>query len=136
MAFGYGNYSGYMQNYPLTYSSAQQPLLPSGASQLQNAAIQPSTTGAGIRLVASKAEVVAAQIPFDGNEYYFKDTSNGKIYVKVFNPMDGTAPIMTYSREQEQAVQYATQEDINILRAEIEALKKPGKAAKKNESDE
>lgn len=86
----------------------------------------------GVRLVASKAEVIAAQIPFDGSEYYFKDTSNGKLYIKAFNPMDGTAPIVTYSREADTQTQYATIEDINALRAEIEALK-PKKAVKKND---
>lgn len=90
----------------------------------------------GVRLVASKAEVVAAQIPFDGNEYYFKDTANGKIYVKAFNPMDGTAPIVTYSREAEAQIQYATLEDINALKAEIEALKAPKKVVKKNDAED
>lgn len=77
-----------------------------------------------MRFVASKAEVVAAQIPFDGNEYYFRDTANGKIYVKAFNPIDGTAPIVTYSREAEAQVKYATSEEIKALREEIEQLRK------------
>ena len=136
MAFGYGGYPAYMpQQYQPIYTGTQMPL-----QAPQSPAVTSSSGavsgGSVMRLVASKAEVVAAQIPFDGGEYYFKDTSNGKIYVKAFNPIDGTAPIVTYSREIEQAVQYATVEDIEALRAELEALKKPGKAAKKNDADE
>jgi len=98
---------------------------------------QPAPTGQVIRLVASKAEVVAAQIPFDGTEYYFKDTSSGKIYGKAFNFTDGTAPVVTYSREIEQPVQYATLDDLSALRAELEAMRKPGrKAGRSDDSDE
>ena len=104
--------------------------VPQSGFQQQNINSQPQQNS--VRLVASKAEVVAAQIPFDGNDYYFRDTANGKIYVKAFNPMDGTAPIITYSREAKTQVQYATLEDIKGLRAEIEALK-PKKAVKKND---
>ena len=128
----FGTYPTYMPQYQPLYSVAQsmqvQPQQTMQTSQ--------QISGPMMRLVASKAEVVAAQIPFDGGEYYFKDTSNGKIYIKAFNPLDGTAPIVTYSREVEQAVQYATLDDINALRAEIDSLKKPGKAAKKNDADE
>lgn len=113
--------------------SVQQPSVSQNIPAVPNAP--------AMRLVASKAEVIAAQIPFDGSTYYFLDTSNGKIYAKTFNFSDGTAPIVTYSREVEQQIQYATLEDINSLKAEIEALKvakteKPVKAAKKNDADE
>lgn len=127
MNYGYGNYPTYFPSFQ------NQQIAPQSAFQQQGINNPPQQSG--VRLVASKAEVVAAQIPFDSNEYYFKDTSNGKIYVKAFNPMDGTAPIVTYSRETETQVQYATLEDINALRAEIEALK-PKKAVKKNDAEE
>ena len=127
MNYGYGNYPTYFPS----FQSAQ--IAPQSA--FQQPAVNNPPQQSGVRLVASKAEVVAAQIPFDSNEYYFKDTSNGKIYVKAFNPMDGTAPIVTYSREAEVQVQYATLEDINALRAEIEALKTK-KAVKKNDAEE
>lgn len=127
MNYGYGNYPTYFPSFQ------NQQIAPQSAFQQQGINNPPQQSG--VRLVASKAEVVAAQIPFDSNEYYFKDTSNGKIYVKAFNPMDGTAPIVTYSREAETPVQYATLEDINALRAEIEALK-PKKAVKKNDAEE
>ena len=109
-------------NYPSYYSAYQPQSAPQSNFSMQG--INNPIPNNGVRLVASKAEVVAAQIPFDSNEYYFKDTSNGKIYVKAFNPMDGTAPIVTYSREAETPVQYATAEDIKALKAEIEELKR------------
>lgn len=128
MNYGYSNYPTYFpsfQNAPMPPQSAfQQPAVNNPPQQ------------SGVRLVASKAEVVAAQIPFDSNEYYFKDTSNGKIYAKAFNPMDGTAPIVTYSREAEVQVQYATLEDIEALKAEIESIKRPIKVVKKHDADE
>ena len=127
MNYGYGNYPTYFPSFQ------SQQIAPQSAFQQQG--INNTPQQSGVRLVASKAEVVAAQIPFDSNEYYFKDTSNGKIYVKAFNPMDGTAPIVTYSREAEVQVQYATLEDIKALKAEIEALK-PKKAVKKNDAEE
>lgn len=72
-----------------------------------------------VRLVTSREEVAAAQIPFDGSTAYFADTSNGKIYTKTFDFNTGTAPIVTYTREQEVRVQYATVEDLNRLRDEL-----------------
>ena len=142
MAVNYPAFNPFQQNFaPAAYQmppqmpqqNVQQP------STSQNIPAVPNASA--MRLVASKAEVIAAQIPFDGSTYYFLDTSNGKIYAKTFNFSDGTAPIVTYSREVEQQIQYATLEDINALKAEIESLKaaKPErtvKAAKKNDADE
>lgn len=105
----------------------------SGYSPMQNVAqAQPVGQGQGFvcRPVTSKAEAVAAQIPFDGSTSYFVDTSSGNIYAKTFNFQDGTAPIVTYVRETEQRVQYATMEDLNALREE---LLKTRKAAKKDD---
>jgi hypothetical protein len=51
------------------------------------------------------------------------DTSNGKIYAKTFDFNTGTAPIVTYVREQEMKVQYATIDDINALREELKIKK-------------
>lgn len=124
-------------SYPTHLPQYQQPVYTGSPPFIQQQIPQQTALpGPAMRAVASKAEVVAAQIPFDGNEYYFKDTSTGKIYGKSFNFTDGTAPIVTYSPEVERPVQYATLEDLNGLRAELEALKRPGKAAKKNDADE
>jgi hypothetical protein len=87
------------------------------------------TQGFLCRPVTSKAEAIAAQIPFDGSTSYFVDTSNGNIYAKTFSFQDGTAPIVTYVREAEHTVQYATIDDLNALREEL----RPRKAAKKDD---
>ena len=73
------NYGGYP-----TYFPSYQSYAPNQYGMTQNTQQTTPQVTSGVRLVASKAEVVAAQIPFDGNEYYFKDTSTGKIYVKTF----------------------------------------------------
>ena len=138
MAVNYPAFNPFQQNFvPAAYQ--MPPQMPQQPSTSQNIPAVPNASA--MRLVASKAEVIAAQIPFDGSTSYFLNTSNGKIYAKTFNFADGTAPVVTYSREVEQQIQYATLEDINSLKAEIEALKvakteKPVKAAKKNDADE
>lgn len=132
MAYPYGNYGGY---------GAVQPIFGQGMGNYTPAptipvAAQPSTVnGPVVRMVTSKEEVVVAQVPFDGSKSYFEDTSNGKLYIKAFDFNTGTAPIVTYSREQEVKVQYATIDDINSLRAEIDSMKIK-KAGKKNDADE
>lgn len=128
---------GYNQpifNYGAGYTPVTRPSeMGQGYPQMQNVApAQPVGQGQGFlcRPVTSKAEAIAAQIPFDGSTSYFVDTSNGNIYAKTFSFQDGSAPIVTYVRETEQTVQYATIDDLNALREE---LLKPRKAAKKDD---
>lgn len=95
----------------------------------------PQANGFACRPVTSRAEAEVSQIPFDGSTTFFVDMANGKIYAKTFNPNNGTAPLVTFSRDMDvvQAPQYVTLEDFNALKEEIEKLKKPGKAAKKDD---
>jgi len=93
--------------------------------------------GFACRPVTSRAEAEVFQIPFDGSTTYFVDTANGKIYAKTFNMNTGAAPIVTFVPEAAAPeIQYATVEQLNAVMAEIEALKKPKKAVKKDEPDE
>ena len=126
-SLGYPSYNPY----PYQPGQMQQPF------QAQNAVPQSvQNQGFVCRPVTSRAEAEVFQIPFDGSTTYFVDTANGKIYAKTFHFNDGTAPLVTYTRESAApAVQYATVEDINALRTEIEALKSR-KAVKKNDADE
>lgn len=102
------NYYGY--NPANTYMPQMPP---------QNAP-QPSAPALRCIPVTSRAEVDGFQIPFDGSTTYFADTSNGKIYAKTFNFSNGTAPVVTYIRENDVPVpQYATIEDLNALREEF-----------------
>lgn len=103
-----------------------------------------SPSGFACRPVTSKAEAEVFQIPFDGSTTYFVDTANGKIYSKTFNFGDGTAPLVTYVRENVvPPPQYAPLDametmrgEIDSLKAEIESMKKTKKAVKKNDDDE
>ena len=113
MAYPYGNYSPF---------NAPSPFMWQGYPQSTQMPAQPATSqnsGYVCRPVTSKAEVEAAQIPFDGSTSYFVDTSSGKIYAKAFDFNTGCAPIVTYTREVEKKVQYATVEDLKALRDEI-----------------
>lgn len=98
-------------------------------------------SGFACRPVTSKLEAETFQIPFDGSTTYFVDTANGKIYSKTFNFNDGTAPLVTYIREDNTpAPQYVTADmvdalrgEIDNLRTEIESLKKTKKVVKRND---
>ena len=123
------------------YNPAQA-FIPSAAPQVPQSAFAPQSVPAApvaFRCfpVTSLAQAEAFQIPFDGSTTYFADTSNGKIYAKTFDFNTGAAPIVAYVREQAApAVQYATVEQLEAVMAEIEALKKPVRKEKKNDSDE
>lgn len=106
---------------------------------------QQQPVGMTVRPVASRAESEAAQIPFDGSTHFFYDTSSGKIYAKTFNATNGTAPLVTFSRDVETpppVPEYATMDTvaelrqiINKLSEEVDKMKKPGKAAKKDDAE-
>lgn len=109
---------------------------PMQAQNVPQAAPQPQQPGFSLRQVTSKLEAESAQIPFDGSTSWFYDTSADRLYSKTFDFNTGTAPLVAYVREQAAPViQYATVEDIQQLRQEIDALK-PRKAAKKNDAEE
>lgn len=95
---------------------------------------QMQQAGFSCRPVTSKEEAAVAQIPLDGSTHYFVDTGNGKIYAKAFRA-DGTAPLVTYTRESEPApVQYVTMQEFNALRDELEWARKPvGRAVKQDD---
>ena len=75
--------------------------------------------------VGSRAEVDAAQIPFDGSPVFFKEMANDKIYSKTFNLSDGTTNVATYVREAEVVAakpEYVTMEVIDGLKQTINRL--------------
>lgn len=91
------------------------------------------------RVVSCKEEVIASMIPMDGNDYYFIDKSNGKIYTKTFT-MDGRSVIRTYNLEKPEDAQvqqssksekvaefdeskFVTREDYNALSKTVEELR-------------
>lgn len=58
---------------------------------------------ATITMVTSRAEVEAAQIPFDGTIPVFADFGHGVIYTKRLNINTGTADVEEYAIRQPQA---------------------------------
>lgn len=73
-----------------------------------------------MRPVTSREEAVVAQIPFDGSTSWFYDTASDKVYSKTYDFNTGSAPVMTWMREQPSpAMRYATLEDLYKLRDEL-----------------
>ena len=134
----------YYNPYQFAPQSAPQPRFDQmGANppQMQNAPVpQQAQQGAAFltRPVTSREEAVAAQVDFLGPGTLMPDLSHGTIYLKRFNPNTGASDFFTFTLEQPKAEpepQWATKEDIEKLREEIEQLK-PRKAVKRNDSDE
>lgn len=133
----YPTYNPYQmgQFAPQMRSVPQMGNFPMQAQSVQQAVPQTQQPGFSLRQVTSKLEAESAQIPFDGSTSWFYDTSADRLYSKTFDFNTGTAPLVAYVREQAAPViQYATVEDIQQLRQEIEALK-PRKAVRKNDDE-
>ena len=134
----------YYNPYQFGPQSAPQPRFDQmGANppQMQNAPVpQTAQQGAAFltRPVTSREEAVAAQVDFLGPGTLMPDLSHGTIYLKRFNPNTGASDFFTFTLEQPKAEpepQWATKEDIDKLREEIEQLK-PRKAVKRIDADE
>lgn len=105
--------------------------------------IAPQTAPQGmfVRPVTSVQEASVFQIPFDGSTSWFYDTSADKLYSKTFDFQTGTAPVVTYIREQPApAVQYVTVEALETLMQEVQNLKDEldvlkNRKGKKNEAN-
>lgn len=113
-----GAYSPYGGFLPQTVNLPIQP------QPMAQAAQQGQRQGFLCLPVTSKQEAEVFQIPFDGSTVYFVDTSSGNLYAKTFDFNTGKAPVVSYVRENIKPVQYATVDDLNALRSEIEALRK------------
>lgn len=93
---------------PMYPANTQQPAMP------QQMAVTP---------VTHMAQVEAAQVSFDGTPAYFYDTSADAVYIKQFDPRNGTSPIVAYRREQQaQPPQYATVEMLAELARKVEDM--------------
>lgn len=116
-------------------AGAQYPQMQQGPQPGQ----QPPQSGYICRPVTSREEALGVQVDFLGPGTVMPDLGHGMVYLKRFNPNTGASDLMEFAyqppKQEAPPVQYATVEDINALRVEIEALKKPGKAVKRNDSD-
>ncbi len=112
---------GYGFRNPMYNAAPQTPVMP------QQMTVTP---------VTGMAQVEAAQVSFDGTPAYFYDTSADAVYIKQFDPRNGTSPVVTYRREQQAPPpQYATVEMVNALAERLDALTSP-KASRRKEDDE
>lgn len=115
---GYGAFRPQMPYYPQTVTP------PQSAGQTP-AAVQQSA----VTMVTSRAQAEVAQIPFDGQPYFFMDTSSRKLYCKSFDPQTGMCPMIEYAPVvQEQPPQYATVEQLTALEQRIQAMLTPAEA--------
>lgn len=135
--YTFPNYGGFN---PISYNPQNFAPAPVQTAQTPQTGVT-SPSGFSCRPVTSRAEAEVYQIPFDGTTTYFVDTANGKIYSKTFNFADGTAPLVTYIREDSTpSPQYVTADMVDALRGEIdnlkneiESLKKTKKVVKRND---
>ena len=76
--------------------------------------------------VTGMTQVEAAQVSFDGTPAFFYDTAADALYVKQFNPANGTSPVTVYRREAHATPpQWATVEMVNALSERLDALTAP-----------
>lgn len=131
------NYPAFNPYQPQQFAPQMRPMPQAGNyPPQQQSAPQAPQMGTALRHVTNRLEAESAQILFDGSTSWFYDTSADCLYSKTFDFNTGTAPLVAYVREKPATVvQYATVEDIQALREEIEALK-PRKAIKKVDADE
>lgn len=73
--------------------------------------------------VTGMAQVEAAQVAFDGTPAYFYDTAADAVYIKQFDPRNGTSPVVVYRREQQAPPpQYATVDMLSALEKRLEDI--------------
>ncbi len=127
--FGFGN-----QNYIPPYQNGAYPY-----PQQRNDFAPISQPGSiPARYVTGREEAVAAQI-VPGDPFIFADFANSRLYVKQINPQTMAADFIEFVRAQqpvaartEPTVQYATQDDIAAVKAEIEAIRSSMQTTKTN----
>mgnify|MGYP006969167589 CR=1 FL=1 len=118
---------------PPGYGFRPYPTPPQQAIQSPVAVQQSSVT-----MVTSRAQAEVAQVPFDGQPYFFLDTSSRRLYCKSFDPQTGLCPLMEYAPvTQEQPPQYATVEMLTALSQRVEEMAAliPTRKASRKEAD-
>ena len=137
------NYPPYYTPYQFGSYSPSQPRfdqMPANTALPQNsvqAAPVAQNQGFYVRPVTSREEAVASQVDFFGPGTLMPDLGHGTVYLKRLNPDTGICDFFTFVLQQpreEPVVQWATKEDVESIRAEIDQLK--GKRLKKNDADE
>lgn len=89
-----------------------------------NAYQQPTTPQQSVvSFVTSKAQAEVAQIPFDGQPYFFFNTSTRELYGKAFDPQTGNCPLIDYVPAVQAAPpQYATVDMLTALEKRLDEI--------------
>lgn len=117
-------YGGFRPQIPYFQQTAQpqQPAIQTPAPVQQSS----------VTMVTSRAQAEVAQVPFDGQPYFFFDTSSRRLYCKCFDPQTGLCPLLEYAPvTQEQPPQYATVEQLTALEQRITAMLTPAEDGQK-----
>lgn len=85
---GYQN--GFQPQQPMIQQTAPAPVMQSNVN---------------VRMVTSREEAIAAQIPFDATVNIFANLSAGEVYIKRFNIQTGKADFDVFKQQIEQTVQ-------------------------------
>lgn len=76
-----------------------------------------------VSYVTSRAQAEVAQIPFDGQPYFFFNTSTRELYGKAFDPQTGNCPLVDYVPAVQAAPpQYATVDMLAALEKRLEDI--------------
>lgn len=131
---GYNPYPQYgqYQNYGMQ-QVAQMPQMPQSQPNME---LQQSYMSKSSRAVASREEAVSVPADFSGAPIVMTNLGQNVIYVKQWNMQTGSADFAEFVRkipEQPVPVEYALKSDIDELREEIKAMKKPAKAVKRDD---
>lgn len=117
---GFGGFRPQMPYFQQTAQPTQQ-VIPTPAPVQQSS----------VTMVTSRAQAEVAQVPFDGQPYFFLDTSSRRLYCKSFDPQTGLCPLLEYAPvTQEQPPQYATVEQLTALEQRITAMLTPAEEVK------
>lgn len=125
----YGSYNPSMmyQPQPIAY-----------APQTQQTAQQATQEAFICRPVTSREEAVASPADYT-RPVIMPDMGHGKIYIKKFDPQTGISDVFDFKLDrpelQPSTPQYATIDELNALREEIEKLKKPTGKGKKADDE-
>lgn len=122
---------------PAHYQQQGYPTISPYMQQRNDFAQSPQPGSIPARYVTGREEAVAAQI-IPGDPFIFADFAHGRLYVKQINPQTMAADFIEFVRAQqpvaaqsEQAIQFATQDDIAAVKAEIEAIRNSIQANRK-----
>lgn len=117
---------------PPGFGGFRPPMYPQTPPQQVNSLPAPVQQSC-VTMVTSRAQAEVAQVPFDGQPYFFMDTASRRLYCKSFDAQTGLCPMVEYAPVmQEQQPQFATVEQLTALEERITAmLTQAGEAPRK-----